>query len=1066
MVDSQDPALWDRILAVAIPACEEGARNADEIGDAAVVARFLYWQGLGYQLEKNEETAAVAFHTSLKLWRPFVQSDGNLARSEVAAAALLQASLQANAGKPTVALELALEAEGHYRLLLESGETRFEVPWLGAANTVAACHIQTNHWASAVAIMEMSVPRLRNATKSGHPQLFPNLGDALNNYGMALGRMHRVAEAEKALAEGVAIFRRLSHDRAAQHEPSLALILSSHSTALSALFRFNDCIKASEEAVAIHRKLAVADPSRYRYELVTTLANYSGALRAAGRLEEAEETAQEAVTIARTGSGSPTSIQRARLASALYNRAVCLRQLGRTGESINLLEEALKIRRSLYGVRPAQFRAVVAFTMASLGTAWSDLGQHDSALALLEEAVTHYRVLAEENSDAFELPLATTLGSLAGVRADKNLSVEAEADYREMLSIRERRCCTASTGDREAVSVALTNLATILIVSKRYQEAEQIVRRAISLLPESSFAILFTAWSRLGTLYFAQNRLHEAEKALTESLRHGELHRAGVLTVSHREKLLREAMDAYDLLVVCRVRDLKVASALEAVEQGKGRSLADLMNLGDLQPQHATEALTKEYGQLVLRLRARVDQSQLTSAEDPERMNPSSDSTNDVRRLRKVLEELQASDPEFVPTAKPLSASEIASTARRSGSVLVLFRVTHSGTFTILVFPDGAAKVLETAKLTVSSLSYFLLAQPEGSHPNGWLRAYYATLDTDRSKRASASGTWDETIDARLGEMGRLLMEPVSRAIEAWCSNNPKCAGRRVSLVLLPSRGLALLPLHACWWGEERRRYLLDDYVIQYSPSVATFSRCFDRSNRSGKDRRLVAIGNPVPGGEGDELPMAEWECLQLRRMWTIGDVKLLCQVDASMSNVKRHIGTGSVIHFACHGQYSFDAPLLSHLQLADSTPLTLSSMLTEVSLPHAKLVTLSACETGFVDFREPADEHFGLPIAFLNAGAAAVICSLWSVDDRATSLLMYRMYELMAQGISKRSALRAAQLWLRDVTLGELKKHFPPSAGPQVVDLLETLESEIGDPTVPPFRSPYWWAAFQMVGA
>jgi CHAT domain-containing protein len=76
-------------------------------------------------------------------------------------------------------------------------------------------------------------------------------------------------------------------------------------------------------------------------------------------------------------------------------------------------------------------------------------------------------------------------------------------------------------------------------------------------------------------------------------------------------------------------------------------------------------------------------------------------------------------------------------------------------------------------------------------------------------------------------------------------------------------------------------------------------------------------------------------------------------------------------LHLACHATYAWIGdPLDSALILASEQRLTLGQMLTSFDLQHARLVTLSACETGVVDTERGADELIGLPAGFLQAGA------------------------------------------------------------------------------------------------
>jgi CHAT domain-containing protein len=116
-------------------------------------------------------------------------------------------------------------------------------------------------------------------------------------------------------------------------------------------------------------------------------------------------------------------------------------------------------------------------------------------------------------------------------------------------------------------------------------------------------------------------------------------------------------------------------------------------------------------------------------------------------------------------------------------------------------------------------------------------------------------------------------------------------------------------------------------------------------------------------------------------------------------------------LHLACHGMFRSDNPMFSSLKLGDGW-LTAAEVL-DLDLAGA-LVTLSACESGRNEVFG-GDELIGLTRAFLGAGAATLVASLWLVQDETTAELMDKWYEHLREGVGRAAALRRAQLELRD---------------------------------------------------
>jgi CHAT domain-containing protein len=89
-----------------------------------------------------------------------------------------------------------------------------------------------------------------------------------------------------------------------------------------------------------------------------------------------------------------------------------------------------------------------------------------------------------------------------------------------------------------------------------------------------------------------------------------------------------------------------------------------------------------------------------------------------------------------------------------------------------------------------------------------------------------------------------------------------------------------------------------------------------------------------------------------------------------------------------------------------------------------ARLVVVSACQSAQSTIAGLQHEQLSIATAMLAAGSACAIASLWPVDDLATALLMTRLYhELLVVDSAPPRALRAAQVWLRDLSEEEEKR-------------------------------------------
>lgn len=321
-----------------------------------------------------------------------------------------------------------------------------------------------------------------------------------------------------------------------------------------------------------------------------------------------------------------------------------------------------------------------------------------------------------------------------------------------------------------------------------------------------------------------------------------------------------------------------------------------------------------------------------------------------------------------------------------------------------------------------------------------------------------------EQLDRALDHAASLIAEPLLRPV----ADELRAAG--VSKVcLIPVALLGLLPLHALSWVEnERRRCLLDDVSVTVAPSGFVHAICQQRAAQYERaPRRLLVVADP----ESSEEPLANahLEAAAIRNALPTESTTLLLREEATKVRVTDELRDSSFAHFACHGTGAvLGEPFDSGLLLAPDDLWTAIEILDQRPI-HARLVVASACETGVIQGGASAtDEVISLATVFIAAGAAGCVATLWSVSDYATALLMSRFYEEMADGSAPNEALRAAQLWLRDLT-PEAEAAHVAARGPlrgYTAPHNRSGDDGICRTVTAPYASPVFWAPFVVSGA
>ena len=150
---------------------------------------------------------------------------------------------------------------------------------------------------------------------------------------------------------------------------------------------------------------------------------------------------------------------------------------------------------------------------------------------------------------------------------------------------------------------------------------------------------------------------------------------------------------------------------------------------------------------------------------------------------------------------------------------------------------------------------------------------------------------------------------------------------------------------------------------------------------------QVLAVTLPVESG----LPGTAQEIDCVVNKVGASNVKKLLEEDATMKNVIDGLEESSFVHFACHGVQDTTSPNESALLLAKSSRLTLSH-LNRLSLPHAQLAFLSACQTATGD-EMLVREAVHLAAGMMSAGYRGVIATMWLITDSDAPLVADEVY-------------------------------------------------------------------------
>jgi CHAT domain-containing protein/tetratricopeptide (TPR) repeat protein len=230
----------------------------------------------------------------------------------------------------------------------------------------------------------------------------------------------------------------------------------------------------------------------------------------------------------------------------------------------------------------------------------------------------------------------------------------------------------------------------------------------------------------------------------------------------------------------------------------------------------------------------------------------------------------------------------------------------------------------------------------------------------------------------------------------------PFVSGDRIGFI--PHGPLYYLPFAAMSY---KGQYLVDGFSIFQLPGAGVLK--YLRKKQPTKDFKVLAFGNPDLGNKELDLPYAEAEVENIKKI--IPQSTVFLQAQATKNKAVEMLGNYDIVHFATHGLFVEDAPMNSGLLLA--TGAQGDGRLTAAEIFklrfNGRLIVMSACKTA-LGHSSTGTEIVGLNRSFLYAGSPSVMGTLWNIDDKSTATFMDIFYKNLKKNENIADALMVTQ--------------------------------------------------------
>ncbi len=911
----------------------------------------------------------------------------------------------------------------------------------------------------------------------------------LNQAGMALYKAGKYAEAESLLQRSLAIrektlgkddrdvARSLSNlagvyqaqGRYAEAEPlfqrSLAIrekaFCKDHSSVATTLNNLASLYKDQakyEQAESLHlRSLAIKEKSlgKDHPKVATSLNNLSDIYDTQGKYEQAEPYFLRSLAIREKALGKDHSD----VALSLHNLAALYRTQGKYEQAESYYLRSLAIWEKTLGNN----HPLVATSLNNLAELYQSQHKYAQAEPLLQRSLRiREKALGKDHPN-----VASTLHNLARFYYKQEKYAQAEPLLKRSLAIREK----ALGQNNPDVATSLESLASIYKKQGKYAESEPLFLKGLAIdekMLGQNHPGLTIGLNELAKLYIAMGDHSKADPLLQRSLRimNQSLERwlwgSGEKT---RQSYLKQEEYNRDFYLSFYSFHDTPEEALYFSLSRKGLLLRIASEASILAKQSSDSVIQKKMQEFSA-LKAQLSNLVLSGKED-----------------KKIIQDLEEkSNNQEMQLSQKVSGFKRSKTEVTPEQVLEKLSDEQS-VIDFLVYKEVDLKTEKDKTDQIIALiadkqnGIKLIKLGEFAPIAAAIKTYQSSIVPTKENANNREKTITQT--------AQTLYEKLWQPLTPYLQN-------KKTVYLIPDGDLHLLPFKAL--QDPDGKYLAEkwqlitlssarDIVLPPLEGKASAAAIFAAPDY-GDDTAIIKAGNTAGATElknihFDSLPNALNEGQQIDKLFIKKQpepaAKLFLKAQATEQAINA-LTAPKILHLSTHGFFLEDSKPVETQNLASlrsvslsneslpvgkiENPLTRSGLafananfgvkgikqndgtdgiltaleVLNLDLAGTDLVTLSACDTGKGDVKI-GEGVYSLNRAFQEAGAKAVLSTLWSVADESTGIFMQRFYEHFLNGEPAQQAIQATQ------------------------------NEFMHDAKYKQYSNPYYWAGFVMIG-